>query len=306
MFTLHGRVLAGTLVLSLVIALPASASSSQQAAVARQTSAPLPWHTDGVVWATAVAGKTLYIGGQFRSIGPDTGSGVPVSVSTGVAARVFPHVDGAVSASVADGAGGWFIGGSFTTVGGLVRPHLAHILADGGVDPRWNPAADGSVEALAVSGTTVYAGGSFERIGGKHRRGIAALGATTGRATAWNPDADSVVRTLAIADTTVYAAGYFERIGGKPRSGIAAVDATTGRATDWNPGADDGVVTLAVSGETVYAGGVFDRIGGARRNKIAALDARSGRATAWAPDADAEVLALAVSRGTVFAAGIFS
>jgi hypothetical protein len=38
------------------------------------------------------------------------------------------------------------------------------------------------VDALAVSGSTVYAGGSFDIIGGRERHGIAALDATTGLA----------------------------------------------------------------------------------------------------------------------------
>ena len=68
-----------------------------------------------------------------------------------------------------------------------------------------------SVDALAVSGTTVYAGGSFERIGDKERSGVAALDATTGRATAWNPTGGAGVRALAVVGNTVYVGGYFNR-----------------------------------------------------------------------------------------------
>jgi hypothetical protein len=46
------------------------------------------------------------------------------------------------------------------------------------------------VQALAVSGSTVYVGGQFNSIGGQSRSNIAALDVTTGLVTAWNPGAD--------------------------------------------------------------------------------------------------------------------
>ena len=48
--------------------------------------------------------------------------------------------------------------------------HLAHIQADGTLDPTWNPSANRDVLELAVSGSTVYAGGQFTKIGRTSRR----------------------------------------------------------------------------------------------------------------------------------------
>ena len=67
-------------------------------------------------------------------------------------------------------------------VGGLERNRLAHVLADGTVDPDWNPSADGFVASLAVSGSSVYVGGAFNSVGGLARIKIAELDATTGNA----------------------------------------------------------------------------------------------------------------------------
>src|ERR1039458_10779060 len=41
------------------------------------------WITDGMVNSVLPAGKLLYVGGRFTSIGPYTGGGVPVSLTGG-------------------------------------------------------------------------------------------------------------------------------------------------------------------------------------------------------------------------------
>jgi len=294
-----------------VTALAAIGLLSQSRAQA-QSSTPREetWVTNGPVGAIVRTADTVYIGGSFTYVGPCTGFGVPLDVTTGQPAATFPRVNGAVKACVADGSGGWYIGGEFTQVGIVARDYIAHILADGSVDLSWNPNAGGvsypTIHALAVSGTTVYAVGYFTSIGGQMRNNIAALDAATGNATAWNPDANTVVYALAVSGTTVYAGGDFTIIGGQTRNRIAALDAATGNATAWNPDASGGVYALAVSGTTVYAAGTFTSIGGQPRNNIAALDAATGQATAWNPDASQEVSALEVSGTTVYAGGLFT
>jgi len=273
------------------------------------------WVTDGMVSAIVRTVDSVYIGGNFTHVGPYTGCGTPLDVSTGRVQVPFPKVNGIVWACVADGAGGWFIGGEFTRVGNWERYGIAHILSDGSVHPAWNPNAGGTyphVRALAVSGSTVYAGGSFTSIGGQSRHYIAALDAATGNATAWNPNAGGYsprVFALAVSGSTVYAGGGFGSIGGQPRNGIAALDATTtGTATSWNPDKEGSVFALAVSGSTVYVGGDFTSIGGQPRNNIAALDTATGDATVWNPNARSAttgVYALAVSGSTVYAGGSF-
>src|SRR5205814_7549052 len=125
---------------------------------------PKFWRTDGYVSATALAGRTLYIGGGFSHVGPATG-GAPPDASSGGALPGFPRVHGSVSAVAVDGSGGWFIGGEFDSVGGLARQNVAHIRADLSV-AAWSPNANSRVRTLAVSGGTVYASGDFSSIGG--------------------------------------------------------------------------------------------------------------------------------------------
>src|SRR5437016_1884977 len=234
-------------------------------------------------------GNTLYFGGAFSQVGPATGSGVPIDSTSGAPTSGFPKVVGSVSTVAADGSGGWFIGGNFTSVGGVPRSNIAHVMADNTVS-AWNPIANDVVNTLVVNGSTIYAGGVFNSIGGQTRNSIAALDATTGLATSWDPNATGTVYTLAVNGSTVYAGGTFTNIGGQARNNIAALDATSAAATSWNPNGNNTVYTLLVDSSgastTVYAGGDFTSIGGQLRNRIAALDGSTAQASMlWNPNA---------------------
>jgi trimeric autotransporter adhesin len=264
------------------------------------------WITNGTVFAIAEANSTVYLGGDFTYVGPNTGSGVPIDAASGSPVSSFPKVDGTIWAVVPDGSGGWYIGGDFSRVGGLYRNRIAHILSDGAVDIPWDASADGTVYALAVSGSTVYAGGDFSSIGSETRTYIAALDAVSGLATSWDPGADGTVYALAVSGSTVYAGGDFTFIGGGARHRIAALDAPTGYVTSWDPGADSTVYSLAVSGSRVYAGGFFTNIGGEARSYLGALDSTTGKAVSWNPGADSAVFTLAVNGSTIYAGGHFT
>ncbi len=297
--------------LIILIAVLAFASSYSPAiAQTLQTNLPI---TDGEVKAVLFdpISDLIYIGGNFTYVGPNTGHGVGIDNSTGNTVSDFPYVNGTINAVVADGSGGWYIGGEFTSVGGIVRNNIAHISADKSVDNNWNPDANSSVRALVLSsdGSIVYAGGYFTTLAGgaTARNYIAAIDASTGTATSWNPNASTSVWALAISGSTIYAGGQFISIGGQMRNYIAAIDASTGTATSWNPNASTSVWALAISGSTIYAGGQFISIGGQMRNYIAAINASTGSATSWNPDANYFVLALAVSGdgSTIYAGGYF-
>jgi hypothetical protein len=116
--------------------------------------------TDGPVHATVVSANTLYLGEYFTQVGPATGGGVPVEAISGLPTGGFPRVTGTVLAVVSDGAGGWYIGGEFTKVGGMRRSGAAHVRSDNVVS-AWDPDPNGPVLTLAVHGSTVYAGGKF-------------------------------------------------------------------------------------------------------------------------------------------------
>ena len=170
-----------------------------------------------------------------------------------------------------------YIGGSFTTVNNTVprnnvaaitTPSFTNCLPDagaGGVDPNWNPKADGAVFALApgkqqlVPGSppapleTIYVGGAFTNFtdaGGtiRARSKVAALNLTDGTPTTWNPSAQpatSNVFALAVTATNVYVGGGgFTSIGGQSRTNLAEIDRSTATATSWAPNPNSRVDSL--------------------------------------------------------------
>src|SRR5689334_10317929 len=121
--------------------------------------------TNGAVYALEQQDGTLYVGGQFTQIAPATGAGIPFDPTTGATVAGFPKVVGRVFCVAQDIAGGWYIGGLFTSVGGQPRSNLARINPDMTVSP-WNPGTNDVVFAIAqsVSGS-VFVGGIFTTIG---------------------------------------------------------------------------------------------------------------------------------------------
>ena len=240
------------------------------------------WGTDGTVAAIARSGNILYLGGSFSMIGRCSGGGVPVGVSAGAPARLYPPVAGTIRAAVSDGAGGWFIGGYFSNVGGAPRSNLAHVLASGELS-SWAPHANGGVWTLVLLKGVVYVGGAFQSVGGETRRSAAAIDARTGVVTNWNPSADSYVFSLAPSESTIYVGGEFGNVGGLPRNHIAELSLVTGASTAWDPGANGDVLALAVHDSSIYASGYFSAIGGQPRNLLGEISRSSGLATVFNP-----------------------
>ena len=139
-----------------------------------QTVDPEMYVADAPVQAVLPLGNAVYIAGSFTQVGPATGCWVPLDATTGLPTAVnsdglpvgpYPRVAGVVNAAVPDGLGGWYIGGSFTSVGGVARANIAHIRADNSVD-AWGPNPNNGVNCLAMNGSSLVVGGVFSTIGG--------------------------------------------------------------------------------------------------------------------------------------------
>ena len=290
--------------------------------------------------ALAVSGTSIvYVGGSFETIGTNTLTRhrlAAIKTNAGATATAEatttwnPNANGAVNALALSGTSILYVGGEFTKIGSgePTRERIAAIKTSATAEvtaeatTTWNPKANGAVNALALSGTSIlYVGGSFTKIGSGEptRERIAAIKTSataevTAEATTWNPNAASgEVKALAVSGTSiVYVGGSFETIGSTPaaRHRIAAINTNataTVAATDttWNPNANGTVKALALSGSTVYAGGEFGSIGGTVRNRLAALNS-SNEPTSWNPNAStaaSAVNALAVSGTSIVYVG---
>ncbi|MEZ5064609.1 MAG: hypothetical protein R3B81_07715 [bacterium] len=255
-------------------------------------------------------GTNLYLRGGFTILGPFTGGAVPLDPATGERVGAFPVVMGSdlsgvsVRRIIPDGAGGWFLGGQFTTVGGQPRANLAHVAADLTVT-AWNPGTNGIVEDLELQGSTLYVAGWFTTLGGQTRNRLGAVDVTSGAVQAWNPNASGAVLDIQRVGSRFFAGGMFVAVGGQARTAIAEIDVATGATTAWNATMVGGsqVTSFALDGTTLYVGGSFPSIGGLTRNGIAALDTSSNTVTAFNPGSAVGLDEMRVHGGKLYLAG---
>jgi urease beta subunit len=301
-----------------------TANRARIGALDASTGAATAWDpgSNSTVNTLAVSGSTVYAGGSFTTLG---GGGITsrlrigaLDAATGAATGWNPGANNTVSVLTVSGST-VYVGGSFTTLGGVAttsRSQIGALDAGTGAATGWNPGANGTVNALVVSGSTVYVGGSFSTLGGggsgtSSRSLIGAVDAATGSATSWIPGATGLVTALGVSGSSVFVgATAGSSIGATVRDRLAQVDAA-GNLTSWNPGANGIVNALVVSGSTVYVGGAFTALGGGgsgttSRSRLGALDTATGVATGWNPGANNTVNVFAMSGSTLYAGGSFT
>jgi hypothetical protein len=248
---------------------------------------------DGQVNSIAVSGNTAYLGGSFTQCGFSTGYGAAFDTATADADHYFPkffHVPGGqVWTAVPDSQGGWYIGGSFTTVNGQSRRYLARVRADRSLDP-WNPSPNQAVKAIHYSGNKVYVGGAFDTIAGQ-ARGRGAAFDTSGNLLPWNPKADNDITAIQPVPGKVFVGGAFMSLGGQPfRLLLGSVDTSSGALTGWNPSNGGPSGSFAVykfihANRKIFLCGSFSTLNGVSRVTLAKMDENGNIDPQWNPGA---------------------
>ncbi len=240
--------------------------------------------------------------------------GVILDAKSGRALAAF-RVDNPIRAAIPDGSGGWYIGGGFVHVNGVLRKRLAHIDGSGHLDPHWKPEANGngvSVTALARLKSRLYVAGDFARLEHRPRFHFGALDVATARLLPrWRPQPrqpfDGQV-LLTAGDQVVAGGGGCCSEAGSSVYGLdargGAIDAT------WKPHigpttlTGSGVYLLASDGRGVLIRGLFGRPHG--RVAVGEIDPSRRRLTRkWRPAASkqclwCQLLAAAVGSDRVF------
>jgi len=269
---------------------------------------------DNLVTALANANGALYVSGQFQHAGASGGATVArkyfaaVDPVSGVALAWNPGADGPALTFVASGTT-LYAGGSFQNVGGSPHAMVAEIDGQTGSVLPWtmaeNLGAFGHVDALVLSGNTLYMGGLFYPLPAQFPAYAAAADVTSGATVPWALAPDDEVEALVLSGGNFYLGGAFNHVNGAPRTKLAAVTGA-GALLPWNPVADGGVTSLVASGSTLYVGGAFSIVAGVQRDFVAAVDANSGNALPWDPEASGNVLTLALAGTTLCVGGEFT
>ena len=184
------------------------------------------------------------------------------------------------------------IGGTFSSVLGVPRNHIARLNPDGTLDTAFDPNVSGdpnlytTVYAIAVQADgKILVGGRFTSIGGQTRNGFARLEAATGLADSFDPAAtgDSVSSIALQADGKILVGGSFTNIGGQARQSMARLDAATGLADSFDPNVNGSVkkVFRLTSRPKFYAVAVRSTRGWAWRSCRSPSAIRKASSSAW-------------------------
>jgi hypothetical protein len=292
----RGLVVAAATVGALLFGAPA------QAAVVSATPDPLPTF-DGTVWATAYAGDTLYVGGDFTTA---TAGGrtvarsrvAAINATTGALLSWAPAVNGRVR-SIAVSGSAVYLGGEFSAVAGAARDSLARVDAGTGRVHPFAHSLSGVPYTLTVGHGRLYAGGNITAVDGVAYGRLAAFDLSSGALDpGWRPAADGTVESVLAAGSRIYVGGKFTRVNG--------VSGTRKLTAVLESGAVDGgfrpapeVVAHSIA---IGASGVYAALGGPGGTVGAyGFDGR----IRWTLTMDGDAQAITVLNGTVYFGGHF-
>jgi N-acetylneuraminic acid mutarotase len=292
------------------------------------------WHTldneglNGYVFALAVVGEDLYVGGEFTGTGDATGLNLyhiaryDTTANTwyalprqGLAGNVY---------ALAVAGDDLYVGGNFTRTWDEVLTNLgniAHYDTTGG--GTWyalhNDGLDNVVRALVVVGDDLYVGGQFAASGDatvSYLNGIARYD-TTGDV--WyaldNEGLNHYVHALAVVGSDVYVGGNFTTTGDGTVTGLGYIARYDTMGDAWHAlpgqGLSGQVWALAAVGSDLYVGGGFIGTGNGMVGNlgyIARYDATGGGTWHALPNKglNGPVWALAVVGDDLYVGGSFT
>lgn len=227
---------------------------------------PVPvWRPYGRIETLSIDGTTLYAGGAFDYVGPDTGGFGIVDAIDPTAINTVANLTNGAGAIASDGHGGWFVLTGTSTFG--TTPVIAHILSSGQRDTAWvSPDLTGTIDLLEAHGGRLFVGGFLTAVNGVPRAGIAALDAATGALLPWDARLELLgvagpvfVQAVEFTTDRIYVGGWFDTAAGQPREHFAVFDAATAAVLPvvlpTSPSL--GLVDASISAGRVYVSGFF-------------------------------------------------
>jgi PKD repeat protein len=169
--------------------------------------------------AASPDGSRIYVAGDFTTVNGTARRRVAaIDAVTGALVTSFnPAGVNSQARAVIATATTVYVGGGFAGLGnGQLRNNLAAFRASDGAVLPWNPNADYTVWAIAVSGDGqwVFAGGSFQNVGGLSAIGLAKINGATGALDpSWDPAVnnrgpDTGISSLRVQGSYVYGTSW--------------------------------------------------------------------------------------------------
>jgi hypothetical protein len=150
-----------------------------------------------VVYALAIVGNRLYVGGQFSTVGGKAHlnlAAIDIDPSTfaGTIANNFNPVVGVPKSAgevrtILAGSDGLYVGGTFTKVNGVGRQNTAKLNWNGTLVNTYNTPGNGNVQDMvwATDNASIFLAGAFTQLGGNKRYAIGRVNPATGATLPW-------------------------------------------------------------------------------------------------------------------------
>jgi hypothetical protein len=277
----------------------------------------------GYVLALAVVGNEVVVGGWFTSAGGVSANRVArfntlTNTWSSLGTGSSNGVNNFVNALAVDGQGRVYVGGTFTSAGGVSANRVARFNT---LTNTWSSLGTGSsngvnnqVNALAVVGNEVVVGGYFTSAGGVSANRVARFNTLTNTWSSLGNGVNNEVNALAVSGNEVYVGGGFTQAGGVFAINVARFNTQTNTWSTLGTGSSNGVsgsvFALAVVGNEVFVGGTFTQAGGVSANGVARFNTQTNTwstlGTGSSNGVSGSVFALAVVGNEVVVGGNFT
>jgi len=210
-------------------------------------------------------GSRIYVVGDFTAV---DGAGyyriAAFSTATGQIIPSFRPILESQARTVVATNTTVYMGGTFSTVNGTPRSYIAQVNASDGSLTSWNPGADLTVEALALTpdGSKVIVGGRFSNLGGQPNYGLGAVDTATGLSVPWAANqkvrdggVKASITSLFATNDRIYGTGYvYGSLSDGNLEGVFSADPDTGNLY-WIDDCHGDSYSVYAMGDVVYDAG---------------------------------------------------
>ena len=249
-----------------------------------------------------VVDSTVYVGGNFNSVGGNARSNLAAIDANGLVTDWQPAADDIVHVLHRFGDN-IIIGGKFTSLDATPRNAVAMIDLNG-VLVDWNPdlysSAAAEVYDIASSTDIIYLAGKFTVIGS--RQYIAAFN-LDGSLNEWWANTDKPVNAIELVGDTLYIAGWFSKVLNAPRNGIAAIGVDS-VVKDWQATVNIEATSLFFDGSNLHVSSKSALHDGVAREGLAAINSDTSLSD-WHPVADSYINSVLAHTDRVYVIGDF-
>ena len=176
------------------------------------------------VYALAVDGGNVYVGGNFTSIGgKNIGKVAKVDTSTGAVDTNWTPEPNNYVYSLALINSNLYVGGSFTQISNESITYLAKVNpSTGAVESSWTPNPNGSVNSISEIGSNILIGGNFTSVNSETHKYVAIINPSDGTLlSSFAPNLGSSVKAVNGGSGDVLVGGTFTNVDNSPQPNIA-------------------------------------------------------------------------------------